>query len=96
MQPIVENAIKHGISNMLDAGKVKITARRDDGRVIIEVTDDAGAYCEKLRTDGLGMNIVDKRIKNLYGSQFGTAISCVPDEMTRVSLILPDKNGVAK
>jgi len=96
LQPIVENAIKHGISNMLDAGKVNITARREAGKVIIEVTDDAGAYCEKLRTDGLGMNIVDKRIKNLYGSQYGTAISCVPDEMTRVSLILPDKNGAGQ
>ena len=96
LQPIVENAIKHGISNMLDAGKVKIAAHLDGGKVYIEVIDDAGAYCEKLRTDGLGMNIVDKRIKNLYGSQYGTAISCVPDEMTRVSLILPDKSGVSK
>jgi len=96
LQPIVENAIKHGISNMLNAGKVRITARREEGRIFIEVIDDAGAYCEKFRTDGLGMNIVDKRIKNLYGSQFGTEIACVPEEMTKVSLILPDKNGVVK
>ena len=91
LQPIVENAIKHGISNMLEAGTVKISARRNPGRIIIEVEDNAGAYCEQLQNDGLGMNIVDKRIKNLYGSQFGTKVSCVPDEFTRVSLILPSE-----
>lgn len=89
LQPIVENAVKHGISNMLEAGTVKISARRETERIVIEVEDDAGAYCEKLNSDGLGMNIVDKRIKALYGNRFGTEISCVPDVYTRVSLILP-------
>ncbi len=96
LQPIVENAVKHGISSMLEAGTVKISARRETTRIIITVEDDAGAYCEKLNSDGLGMNIVDKRIKALYGNRFGTKISCVPDKYTRVSLLLPcekDENG---
>ncbi len=92
LQPIVENAIKHGISNMLEDGIVKIIARSEKGRIVIAVEDNAGAYCENLQSDGLGMNIVDKRIKNLYGSQYGTEIFCIPDELTKVSLILPGES----
>lgn len=91
LQPIVENAIKHGISNMLENGVVNISARCEQDKMLIEVTDDAGAYCEKLHSDGLGMNIVEKRIQNLYGQQYGMRISCIPDETTKVTLILPCK-----
>lgn len=93
LQPIVENAIKHGISNMLENGRVRITAHCDGERMRIEVIDDAGSYRENQSSDGLGMNIVDRRIKNLYGNQYGTEVSCIPDEQTRVSLILPCKPG---
>lgn len=89
LQPIVENAVKHGISNMLENGVVKISARSEQDKMLIEVTDDAGAYCDKLHGDGLGMNIVEKRIQNLYGQQYGTKIFCTPGEITKVTLILP-------
>ena len=89
LQPIVENAVKHGISNMLGAGTVTINARCQDSFVVVSVEDDAGAYCEKLKSEGLGMQIVDKRIKNLFGNQYGTDIACQPDELTRVTLRFP-------
>lgn len=89
LQPIVENAVKHGISNMLEAGVVKILAYRDGQKMIVAVEDDAGAYCEKLNSDGLGMNIVDKRIKSYFGSQYGTEIDCIPGSLTRVQLTFP-------
>jgi len=35
------------------------------------------------------MNLVDKRIKNLYGEQYGLSISCQPDQRTQVSITIP-------
>jgi two-component system LytT family sensor kinase len=89
LQPIVENAVKHGIAELLDGGRIKISATRDGNRAIISVEDNAGSFSDKLHSDGLGMNIVDKRIKNLYGRQYGLKTECVPDQVTRVSLLVP-------
>ncbi len=89
LQPIVENAVKHGISNLLEKGEIRIIAHRDGGRATISVEDNAGSFCDKLQSDGLGMNIVDKRLKNLYGNSYGIETSCVPDQVTRVALVLP-------
>ncbi len=89
LQPLMENAIKHGISNMLGQGTVKIGAHRQNGVAIIEIEDNAGTFCEKERENGLGISIVDKRIKFLMGKEFGTAVTCVPNEMTRVTVTIP-------
>ncbi|WP_303721033.1 sensor histidine kinase [Malonomonas rubra] len=89
LQPIVENAVKHGISNLLKGGQIKISAHRIGRQAKVVVEDNAGLFCDKIQSDGLGMNIVDKRIKNLYGNQFGVATECVRDQATRVSLLLP-------
>jgi len=89
LQPIVENAIKHGISNMLEPGVVNIHVYRADDTACIAIEDNAGKLCEKPDGDGLGMQIVDKRIKYLMGSSFGTSVECVPDVMTRVTIRLP-------
>lgn len=89
LQPIVENAIKHGISRMLEPGIVRITGRIDGEKAVIEVEDNAGAYCQELKSGGLGMNIVDRRIKNLYGDSYGLAVSCSAGQWTRVALTVP-------
>jgi two-component system, LytTR family, sensor kinase len=89
LQPLVENAIKHGISNMLGQGIAKIRAYRQDGFAVIEIEDNAGTFNEKEAHHGLGIEIVDKRIKFLMGSGSGTSVTCVPNEMTRVSIRMP-------
>jgi two-component system LytT family sensor kinase len=90
LQPLVENAIKHGISQMLDQGVTRISAFRENGLAIIEIEDNAGTYdLAKQSKDGLGINIVDKRIKNLLGQEFGTTVTCIPHEMTRVTVRFP-------
>jgi two-component system LytT family sensor kinase len=91
LQPIVENAVKHGISNLLENGQIKISAQSEGGRATITVEDNAGLFCDRIQSDGLGMNIVDKRIKNLYGNNFGLETSCIPDQFTRVALVLPQE-----
>jgi|GEM_PF-4195685 len=89
LQPLIENAIKHGISNMLEKGVARIRAYRKDDLAFIEIEDNAGAYCPAGMTDGHGIRIVDKRIKFLMGANFGTAVACVPHEMTRVTVKIP-------
>jgi two-component system, LytTR family, sensor kinase len=90
LQPLVENAIKHGISDMLAPGTARIHAYRQDGAACIDVEDDAGAYEERRRGgNGLGLQIVEKRLRILLGREAGLAISCTPGELTRVSIRVP-------
>jgi two-component system LytT family sensor kinase len=90
LQPLVENAIQHGISNVLEEGRITIRAHAEGGDVILLVEDNAGAYGEAEATPGgLGMGIVDKRIKNLYGETFGVKVECKSGEWTRVWIKLP-------
>ncbi len=89
LQPLVENAFKHGLSTLLGEGRTTIRAYRHDGAAWIDVEDNAGAWGERRGEAGLGMQIVDKRVKNLYGEHFGLSVTCVPHEMTRVTVRLP-------
>lgn len=89
LQPIIENAIKHGISNLMEGGRVTITAQRVNDNAEIVIEDNAGTYCDKLSSDGLGMNIVDKRIKNLFGADYGVEMTCIPEQATRVLIRIP-------
>lgn len=93
LQPLIENAIKHGIANMLEPGCAKIRAFKSDHSAIIEIEDNAGIYCENASGDGLGIRIVDRRLKLLMGLQYGARVSCVPHEMTRVTIRIPLENG---
>jgi two-component system LytT family sensor kinase len=89
LQPLVENAFKHGLSGILGEGRVTIRARLRDGAVLVVVEDNAGSWQEPADGTGLGMQIVDKRVKNLYGKEFGLSVECTPHELTRVTLRLP-------
>jgi two-component system LytT family sensor kinase len=90
LQPLIENAIKHGLSTTIARGTARIHAYREDGNAVIDIEDDAGAWVE--RPDGgggLGLKIVDKRIKNLLGGASGVTVHCVPHELTRVTVRIP-------
>jgi two-component system LytT family sensor kinase len=89
LQPLIENAFKHGLSAMLGPGKAAIRAYRREGVAVIDIEDTAGAYVAPRRGDGLGMRIVDTRLKNLFGEEFGLSVTCVPHELTRVTVRLP-------
>jgi two-component system LytT family sensor kinase len=89
LQPIVENAIKHGTSQMLEAGKIRISAERSEGDLTIFVEDSAGLYEPQPGGDGLGINIVDRRIKIRYGAAYGVDVACEPERWTRVAIRLP-------
>lgn len=93
LQPLVENAIKHGLGAMLGTGTARIHAHRSEGKLYIDVEDNAGAFVER-EGGGLGMKIVDRRIKNLAGDAFGLSVMCIPNQITRVRVTAPAE-GVA-
>ncbi len=92
LQPLVENAFKHGFSATLGAGRATIRAYRRDGAAVVEIEDNAGAWTAPRESAGLGMQIVDKRVKNLYGEGWGVSVECVPQEVTRVTIRLPGRS----
>ncbi len=88
LQPIVENAIKHGISAMLGQGIIRLAVVRLPDKVRISVEDNAGNFIERGKK-GLGLNIVEKRIKNLCGKDHGLEITCIPQERTEIAITVP-------
>ncbi|TOK20233.1 sensor histidine kinase [Vibrio parahaemolyticus] len=93
LQPLVENAIKHGISNMLEGGKVKIYSEAHPQGHLITVEDNAGSFQPpKDNHSGLGLEIVDKRLTNQFGRDSALKIACVTHQFTKMSFIIPPKS----
>ena len=92
LQPLIENAIKHGISNMVEPGTIKLSAQLDGDMMLISIEDNAGCYVGN-DSQGLGMSIVEKRIKSICGEMYGLEVACTPDERTLVTVKLPGKRN---
>ncbi len=94
LQPIVENAIKHGTSQLLGQGEIIIQASREGQQLILSIQDNAGLYHPHNKTDGLGMSLVDKRLRAQFGDSYGITVNCEPDRFTCISLRLPLKEPI--
>jgi two-component system LytT family sensor kinase len=66
LQPLVENAITHGIASRIAGGTVSIAARRENGRIVLEVADDAGLYRSEA-TEGMGLSNTRERLRATFG-----------------------------
>ena len=67
LQPIIENALRHGIARLMEGGRLEVRARRDDGTLVLEVSNDG----PPLRADwsgGVGLTNTRARLQQLYGS----------------------------
>ncbi|MFB2864449.1 LytS/YhcK type 5TM receptor domain-containing protein [Aeromonas sp. MdU4] len=89
LQPLIENAIKHGISTLLEQGSIRLWTEELPACVTIHVEDNAGAWQARPAGDGLGMTIVDRRLKSAFGERYGVTIACEPEQWTRVSFTIP-------
>lgn len=89
LQPIVENAIKHGTSQLLGVGEITIQASREGEHLILTIEDNAGLYQPRQSGTGLGMSLVDKRLRARFGDGYGLTVTCEPDWFTRIILRLP-------
>ncbi|CAH2601268.1 high-affinity pyruvate receptor [Rhodovastum atsumiense] len=92
LQPIVENAIKHGTSQLLEPGVVRIRAEQVGDELLLSVEDNAGLFDGDAKGGegpGLGMSLVDRRLRNRYGEGYGVEVACERDISTQVILRLP-------
>ena len=94
LQPIVENAIKHGTSQHLGVGEIILRASRDDRWLLLDIEDNAGLYSPKSASEGLGMTLVDKRLRAGFGDGCGITVTCEPERFTRITLRLPLEENV--
>lgn len=95
LQPIVENAIYHGIRPKKKPGTIKINYEKEKDYLIIQVSDDGVGYKEKenkeqnqslikARLSGIGMQNVDQRIKLLCGNDCGIEVDKNYTQGTRI------------
>ena len=103
VQPILENAIYHGMAACEDDGLILVTARREGGDVVIEVADNGTGMRPEVvaqlldedraappgKGSGIGVRNVHRRIRLTFGEPYGLTIRSEPDEGTVVQIRLP-------
>jgi two-component system LytT family sensor kinase len=98
LQPLVENAIRHGIEPRTGTGHVQVRGEAEGNDCVISVEDD-GLGMDPTRaedilagrggTDSVGLANVDRRLRNVYGPWYGLVVETARDEGTRVVVRIP-------
>jgi hypothetical protein len=94
LQPLVENAVVHGIANLPEGGFVRLAARNQDGRLFILVENSFDPESTPSRRNGLGLENVRRRVESRYASEGSMRVSAA-DGLFQVSLSLPAETRVA-
>jgi two-component system LytT family sensor kinase len=68
LQPLVENAIRHGIGMKVDAGRIEITAARSGDRLVLEVRDNGSGMPAGPAPEGVGLGNCRSRLQTMYGA----------------------------
>jgi two-component sensor histidine kinase len=69
LQPLVENALRHGIGESVAGGTIEIGARREDNDLVLSVGDDGPGLAREPNGIGVGLRNIRERIDTLYGAQ---------------------------
>ena len=100
LQPIVENAIRHGVGMRATPGVISISARREHGQLLIRVQDDGPGFGCRLPEAGaqagmgLGLANTRARLKQLHGDAAGLRTEAGAEGGAVVTLLLPFREGV--
>jgi len=95
LQPIVENAIYHGIKELDGVGFIKISAEKKEHQLVLKVSDNGVGFdssTEKstlTKLGGVGIDNVNKRLKLIYGDESGVQIDSKIGVGTEVTIIIP-------
>lgn len=98
LQPLVENAIKHGLEQVVGTFHIRIRGRREDDAVVITVADDGPgmdgeavqrALSGEGRTGKIGLRNIHHRLQSRYGEAYGLTVRAQPGEGTAITLRLP-------
>lgn len=87
LQPLVENALRHGIAPRSRPGRIRVGASREGDRLVLEVQDN-GAGFSGLR-EGIGLRNTRDRLRMLFHGDQALDIFSVPDKGTRVIVRIP-------
>jgi two-component system LytT family sensor kinase len=98
LQPLVENAVRHGLEGRPGVGHITILAEDHDRECLISVEDDgAGEDPARVRralagdptTDSVGLGNVDERLRTVFGDDYGLVVETAPGSGTRVVVRVP-------
>lgn len=98
LQPLVENAVRHGLESTAAGGTITIEARDVDRECVVTVEDDGiGVNPERIRavlsgdqdSDSVGMSNVDERLRNTFGDAYGLVVETAPGAGTKVIVRVP-------
>lgn len=89
LQPLVENAIEHGIAPVSDAGKLTIKAVKNAAQLVITVADDGVGYVPNGKKNGIGLTNTIERLKQLYGENAVFSIEKNAPQGTLVTIKIP-------
>ncbi len=91
LQPIIENAIRHGVGKSSTAGRIEIRAVRIDGSLEIQVRDDGPGIMPNPpgQSRGIGLTNTRARLEQLYGTAAGLSLENGPNGGAVARLVLP-------
>jgi two-component system, LytTR family, sensor kinase len=98
LQPIVENAIKHGVGRLTGAGDITIEARCEGAELRIRVHDTGPGLTEHTADDGAGVGLANTtaRLRQMYGPAYGATLHAGPNGTGAVAeLLLPFRDAPA-
>jgi sensor histidine kinase YesM len=90
LQPLVENAIKHGLEPKIEGGSVAVSARRDGQNIVLDVIDSGVGFNSG---DGFGLAQVRERLQATYGEQSTIYSGAGRAGFTRASITFPSQNA---
>jgi sensor histidine kinase YesM len=94
LQPLVENAIKHGISPLEEGGRVTLQIQKSKDTVVFRVSDTGVGLSstDSLSAgNGIGLKNIDTRLRRIYGDSAGLKISSLKNSGCEVTFLLPSK-----
>ncbi|MEF2966933.1 ATP-binding protein [Paenibacillus sp. M1] len=95
IQPLVENAVKHGLMSRSRGGTVTVSIHKQPDHVWITVKDDGtGMHNSDKESGGIGLKNINRRLKQLFGTEL--AINSAPDAGTIISFKIPYKKAVSE
>jgi len=96
LQPLVENALHHGISSHAGAGSIEIAARRAGDRLRLSVSDDGPGIVTPDAQRGIGLANTRARLQEMYGAAHSLDLGRPPEGGFRVDVTIPYRQRVAE
>ena len=89
LQPLVENAVLHGVARRPGEGVIRIRTERDNGMVRLEVRDSGPGFCKSLEAKGIGLSNTRSRLEQLYGESQSFECRNLPEGGASVTITIP-------